>query len=171
MQALSAVSAYRDVMPQRNYVFAAKEETTTSVFFQDTVSFGQEKPSEDFAMNAVTERAYDKLRAIVGDAREALGLSADAQLDTSPEATATRIADFALNFYDKWREDHTGGDEDSAREEFASYIGGAIQQGIEEARGILGALNVLNGDVGKNIDTTWSLIQDRLNAFVKGPEV
>lgn len=171
MQSISAVSAYRDVMPQRNFVFAAKEESSTSVFFQDVVSFGKDKPSEEFAMGALTERAYDKLRSVVTDARAALGMAEGAQIDTSPEATATRIADFALGAYDKWRENHSEGDEDTAREEFASFIGGAIQQGIDEARGILGALNALSGDTSKNIDSTWSLIQQRLDDFVKGPQI
>jgi len=118
------------------------------------------------AMNVVVERALDKLRSLVNDAREALGISADAQIDTSPEATGNRIADFALGAFDKWRSNHKDLTDDDAREQFVSFIGSAVLQGISEARGILNALNVLNQDVSDNIDKTWEVVAQRFNKFL-----
>lgn len=134
----------------------------------DQVLLGKDKLSNNQIMNMVVERSMAKLRAVVDDAKAALGLSENDSLDTSPEATANRIADFALNFYDKWREKHTDGTEEDARKQYASFIGGAIQQGIGEARDILGALNAMNSDVSGNIDKTWEHIQARLNKFIAG---
>jgi len=149
---------------------------TTSVFARDSestkagdrVDLGQQALNSAQAMNIVMERALDKLRGVVDDARAQLGMPEDAVIDTSPEATANRIADFALGAFSVWQKHHADLPEQDAREQFASFIGGAIQQGIAEARGILSALNALNGEVDSNINTTWDIIQQRLSDFVTG---
>ncbi|MBI3119084.1 MAG: DUF5610 domain-containing protein, partial [Candidatus Hydrogenedentes bacterium] len=119
---------------------------------QDTVSFGQTKVTGSQAQNMVYERAMEKLRAVVDEARAELGVPEGAVLDTSPDATAQRILDFALNFFDKYAEKHGLNDDEAGWKQFADFIGGAIGQGIYEARGILGALNALNPDISANID-------------------
>jgi hypothetical protein len=134
---------------------------------KDTLILGKSgSVSSDQAMGVVFERAMDKLRSVVSDARQALGMADNAQIDTSPDATGNRIADFALGAFDKWRTQHKDLADDVARKQFADFIGGAVQQGIEEARGILGALNALSNDVSSNIDKTWNTVQQRLNDFV-----
>ena len=126
---------------------------------------GQKLTSEE-SMQIVVERAMDKLRSVVSDARAALGIPEDTEIDTSAEATGNRIADFALGAFDKWAKNHSGLADEDARQQFADFIGGAIQQGISEARGILGALNALTGEVDTNINSTWDVIQNRLNDFI-----
>lgn len=134
----------------------------------DSVSFGGGgKVGTAGAMNIVVERAFEKLRAVVDEARAELGLAPDATLDTSPEATANRIADFALNFFGKYAENHGLADDEAGRQQFVDFIGKAIGQGIEEARGILTSLNAINGEIDSNISTTADVIQQRLNDFVK----
>ena len=137
----------------------------------DKAEFGvQTTVSTQQAMEIVIERSLDKLRSVVTDAREALGIPEGAQLDTSPEATANRIADFALGAFDKWYSRHSELGEKEAREEFVKFIGGAISQGIEEARSILGALSALTPEVESNINATWEIIQGRLTDFVEQAE-
>jgi len=126
---------------------------------------GQKLTTEE-SMQIVVERAMDKLRSVVSDARAALGIPEDTEIDTSAEATGNRIADFALGAFDKWSKNHSGLADEDARKQFADFIGGAIQQGISEARGILGSLNALTGEVDTNINSTWDVIQNRLNDFV-----
>ena len=134
----------------------------------DTVNFGDGKSvGKKEAMGIVLERAYDKLRGVVGDARAALGIPEGAEIDTSPDATANRIADFALGFFGKYAENNGLENNEEGRAQFAEFIGAAISQGIEEARGILDSLSALNGEVNTDIDSTASIIQDRLNDFVK----
>ena len=134
---------------------------------QDRVEFGtSNKVSNDQAMNMVLERAMEKLRAVVGDARAELGIPEGAVLDTSPEATAQRIADFALGFFGKYAENNGLQDDEEGRKQFADFIGGAIDQGISEARDILFALNALNDDVTGQIDQTSELVHQRLDDFV-----
>lgn len=134
---------------------------------KDVLELGKSsKPDSKQSMQIVYDRAMEKLRSVVSDAKTALGMSADQQIDTSPDATANRIADFAIGAYDKWAKNHTDLSAEDSRKQFADFIGGAIQQGISEAKGILTSLNALSTDVSKNIDATWQKIQTRLSDFV-----
>lgn len=134
---------------------------------RDRLDLGRTPVNAGQAQNIVLERAYEKLRGIVGDARTALGIPEGAVIDTSPEATANRIADFALGFFGKYAKNNGLGNDEAGRKQFADFIGAAIAQGIDEARGILTALNVLNGEIAGNVDRTAGLVQERLDAFVK----
>lgn len=138
---------------------------------RDSVSFGQNgEVSAKQAAEIVYERALARIRSVVTEAREQLGLPEDAAIDTSPEATAGRIADFAIGQYGKWRENHADLADDEARAQFSAFIGKAIGQGIDEARGILTALNALSPEVGTGIDTIASLVQERLDKFAQGED-
>jgi hypothetical protein len=53
-----------------------------------------------------------------------------------------------------------------AREAFAELIGGAIQQGIEEAQDILTALSALTEGVNNDISTIQQIIEDHLAVFI-----
>lgn len=135
---------------------------------QDSIEIGGHAAvSSDQAMGIVLERSMAKLQSVVSEARKALGFQDDAVIDTSPEATANRIADFALGAFSSWQKNHTDLTQEDARAQFSDFIGGAIQQGIDEARGILSALQALTPEVDTNINTTWDVIQGRLNDFVK----
>lgn len=142
------------------------QQLTITAKFGDTVEFGKNPPSRGESLNIVLERSYAKLTALVGEAKDTLGIAQDSPLDTSPEATANRIADFALNFFDRYLENHPELEGEGARQAFADFIGGAIQQGIQEAEDILSALSVLNDGVKNNIGTIKDIIAQRLAAFV-----
>jgi len=136
---------------------------------KDQLELGRNgRVSNEQSMQMVVERSMEKLRAVVTEAREALGIPEGAVIDTSPEATGNRIADFALSFFEKWSENHPELAGEEGRAEYASFIGGAIQQGIAEARDILSALSALSPEVNGNIDATWGVIQTRLEDFVAG---
>lgn len=121
------------------------------------------------AIEIVTERAMAKLQSVVGEAREALGLPEGKTLDLSPEATADRIVEFALNFFENFRANNDfGEDSEDARQAFIDLIGPAIQQGIDEARGILESLQALTPEATGKIDAISALIQERLDAFLTG---
>ena len=131
----------------------------------DTVSFSA-TISTTQSQEIVVNRAFEQLRAVVEEARAELGIPEGDTLDTSPEATANRIADFALNFFSQYAENNGLEDNEEGRSQFAAFIGDAINQGIDEARGILSALDALNPDVQSGIDQTAEYIQGRLDDFV-----
>ncbi|MBI2424863.1 MAG: DUF5610 domain-containing protein [Candidatus Hydrogenedentes bacterium] len=134
----------------------------------DIVDFGSSgKVSPGQAQGIVLERAYEQLRAVVGDARADLGIPEGVELDTSPDATANRIADFAIGFFSKYAKNNGLEDNEEGRAQFAKFIGGAIETGIGEARDILGALSALSPQIDNNINQTASVIKQRLDDFVK----
>jgi len=133
----------------------------------DVVELGQGQPLNSAQIQSVVvERALAKLGEVVQAAREELGIPTDAVLDTSPEATANRIADFALGFFGQYAENNGLQDDEAGRAQYAEFIGNAISQGIDEARSILGSLQALNDEVTAGIDKTAELVQGRLGDFV-----
>ena len=134
---------------------------------RDILALGGGKPlSREDTGRIVLERAMNQLRAVVDEARAELGLAPGDALDTSEEATAGRIIDFALNFFGRYAENNRLADDEEGRTQFASFIGAAIAQGISEAEGILSALNATSESGGFDIGFTRSLIQERLDNFV-----
>lgn len=134
---------------------------------KDVLELSAGKPAtESEALNVVRERAFEQLRGIVDEARAELGIPEDATLDTSPEATADRIANFAIKFFDNYAENNGLEDDEEGRSQYAEFIGGAIEQGISEAREILQGLQVMSPEVNDTIENTAGLIQNRLDDFV-----
>lgn len=93
--------------------------------------------------------------------------NAGGQIDVSPEATAKRIVDMSTAFLAAFKKQHPGEDDDAILKRFMDTIGGGIEQGFKEARGILDGLGVLKGDIAGNIDKTWDLVQQGLKDFTE----
>ncbi|MDO9140807.1 MAG: DUF5610 domain-containing protein [Methylobacter sp.] len=92
----------------------------------------------------------------------------DSGIDVSPQATADRIVQMSTAFFDKYHANHKDLSVDDALKSFTELIGKGIDKGFKEARDILGGLGVLDhGDIGKNIDATYELVQKGLQAFVE----
>jgi hypothetical protein len=132
----------------------------------DQVSFRTPVPPNE-ALNLLREKALAQLRNIVDQARADLNIPESAMLDTSPEGTADRIANFALGFFSKYAENNGLADDEAGRQKYADFIGKAINKGIGEARDILTGLQVLSPEVGNTIDQTADIIGQRLADFVK----
>ncbi len=85
----------------------------------------------------------------------------------SPEKTAGRIAEFALKYYDAFAE-AKGGESEETLDEFLGIVKGAIDQGIGEAREIIGGFTS-DGKVPEEtqgtIMKTRAHIEELLNAF------
>jgi len=110
------------------------------------------------------EGINDVLKADFGD--NAIQTSYDSGLDVSPEATADRIVSMSTAFFAQYREQNADMTDEQAATAFAEIISGGIDQGFTEAREILTGLNVLEGDIATNIDSTYDLVQEGLKAFV-----
>jgi hypothetical protein len=166
---ISSVQTNSNAQYQFSQVSARQSQNSATALVRDKLDLGQSGPlSTKDAINLVTERSINKLLSVVNEARAELGIPEGTAFDISPEATAGRIADFALGFFDAYRERYADLEDDEARQQFANFIGKAIGQGIDEARGILGALQALNPDVDNKIETIADLIQQRLDKFVTG---
>lgn len=82
-----------------------------------------------------------------------------ASQDNSAEATAQRIVSLSTGFFDAFKKQNPGMDNDAALEKFMGTITGGMEKGFGEARDILKGLNVLQGDIAGNIDKTYELVQ------------
>ncbi len=136
---------------------------------QDTVSIGGNTLiTAKMSIKIVVERSMARIRLVVSNSAEAAGVQGNGQVsahDQSAEAVAGRIADFALGAFEAWWDNHDELGEDEARQQFVDFIGGAIGQGIAEARDILGALNALTPGVDSKISSISEMIQARLDEF------
>ncbi len=86
-------------------------------------------------------------------------------VDTTPQATADRIVGFATAFYQKYAEQNPDMPEEERLDKFLALVGGGVDKGFEDARGVLDGLGVLNGKIADDIDSTYSLIQDGFAKF------
>jgi len=119
---------------------------------------------QGLVLKAALEGINDALQATMGD--NAIQNTYDSGLDISPEATAERIVSLSTAFFSSYQEQHPELSQEEAVTKFTALISGGIDTGFSEARDILGGLNVLEGDIATNIDSTYELVQEKLEAFI-----
>jgi hypothetical protein len=113
-------------------------------------------------------RIFEEIAARVA---EKFGVDAAAQiqfnpnLDTSSEATAERIFTFATGFYQNYREQNAGEDEEETLTRFTSIVRDAIDRGFDEARGILTGLSGFTPGIEDTINETYQRLQELLSGF------
>ncbi|MFT5705166.1 MAG: hypothetical protein ACI8SK_001121 [Shewanella sp.] len=112
---------------------------------------------------AAIEAINEKLAPTMGD--NALQTVYNNEVDTSPEATADRIVSFATNFFSLYQDQNSNMELDEQITSFMEIIGGAVDQGFDEAKDILKGLQVLKGDIASGVEQTYSLVQEGLLAF------
>jgi Domain of unknown function (DUF5610) len=89
----------------------------------------------------------------------------DSSLVSSPEATAGRIVGFALGLKNTFRAQNPDLSEDELMAQFEKEVRQGISEGFAHARGILGDLDLLSGQVEDNVDSTRELVQQKLEEF------
>jgi len=107
----------------------------------------------------------DVLKPEFGD--NAIQKAYEQGIDVSPQATAERIVQMSTAFFDAYYSTRQNMPLDEALESFVNVIASGIDQGFKEARDILSGLQVLEGDIASNIDKTYDLVQQGLQAFLQ----
>ena len=115
-------------------------------------------------LKTALEGINDALKASLGE--NAIQNAYDSGLDVSPEATADRIVSLSTAFFGSFQEQHPELSEEEALTKFIDVISGGIDTGFSEARDILSGLQVLEGDIASDIDSTYDLVQQGLKAFI-----
>ncbi|MDO9106228.1 MAG: DUF5610 domain-containing protein [Methylovulum sp.] len=133
---------------------------------QDTIDVNLSAGNKSMALlfKTALEGINKALQSEFGD--NAIQKVYDSGVDVSPEATADRIVSMTTAFFDKYQTSHPELSTEDALNSFVKLIGGGIDKGFSEARNILQGLNVLNGSIASNIDSTYDLVQQGLKAFV-----
>jgi hypothetical protein len=142
-------------------------ETSVSVMTIDRIEIGTSGDiSTADALKVVTERVLAQMRAAIGETRQSLGHEY-VPMDTSAEATAARIFNFAINFFDSYSSQHPELDESQAKEQFVDLIGGAVKQGIQEARDILSGIAPISDPISDKIDVIAALLDEKFSQFLQ----
>ncbi len=130
--------------------------------------------STEVKLSARDEPLALTLRAIIDELNAALepdlgpnaiDAAVESGLDVSPEATAERIVSLSTAFFPAFQDSNPDESGEEVLAHFIDVIRGGIEQGFTEARDILQGLAVLEGSIASNIDLTYSLVQEKLDAF------
>lgn len=119
-----------------------------------TVSVGNNQQA--LVLKTATGGINKALHGMLGD--NAIQNAYDSGLDVSPEATAERIVSLSTAFFGAYQNANPDLSQEEALTAFIDVIGGGIQQDFTEARDILEALSVLEGDIAINVDSTYDLV-------------
>jgi len=155
--------------PEVSSLAKAKNESKTqlnSAILESAININAASGSpQALVLKTALEGINDALQATMGG--NAIQNTYDSGLDVSPEATAERIVSLSTAFFSSYQEQHPELSQEEAVTNFTALISGGIDTGFSEAREILGGLNVLEGDIATNIDLTYDLVQEKLNAFLE----
>ena len=83
----------------------------------------------------------------------------------TPENTAGRIVSGASAFLPAFQKAHPELEGEALMQEFMSVVGGGLQQGFDEAQGILSDLNVFDGKVKDTFSATTDLVSKGMENF------
>ena len=86
-------------------------------------------------------------------------------IDTSPEVTARRIADYSAGFLDRFAAGHGGMASEATIEGFMSLIRDAIEVGFRQARDVLAGVTKVSDTIDQNISRTLELTHQYLDEF------
>ncbi|WP_016834762.1 DUF5610 domain-containing protein [Herbaspirillum lusitanum] len=140
--------------------------------------------SQNDPLSLVYKSAIENLNEILKPELGDNAIQNAASQDNSPEATADRILSFIKSAFGLFSQnsptsssadgtegtDGADGTDNTKRDgnidKFMSLIQKGVDQGFDEARGILSSLKVLNGDIASNIDKTYEILKKGIADFV-----
>jgi hypothetical protein len=89
-------------------------------------------------------------------------------LDTSPEATAKRIVDFATSFFGAFQANHAEEGGEAQVSGFTDLIRDAVEEGFAQSRDILEGIGQISSGVSDDIDQTYDLVMQGIDDFAEG---
>ena len=145
-----------EVAKNKTALAASKQMMNTAIIAaQQEVNLSSGNEPMRLLYKAAIEAINEELAPTMGE--HAIETAVEQGVDTSPEATAERIVSFATQFFAIHQEQNSGLSFDEQLNSFMDKIGGAIDQGFDEAKDILSGLKVLEGDIADGVDQTYSL--------------
>jgi len=121
----------------------------------------------NYSFKVYTQATLNRLAAVVNMSAAELGINLETY-DASPEATADRIAGFAISMFSVYQKQNPELSEEEALAKYEPYIKRAIDKGFNEALKILGSLNINDDQTMSGIQQTYDLIQEKLDNFFHG---
>ena len=130
-----------------------------------SLSSGEADNSLTLVFKTAIEGLNAELEPTLG--ANAIQNAGDSGLDFGPEATAERIVSLSTAFFGSYQKANPDLDFATVLNQFVDVISSGINQGFAEAREILVGLQVLEGDIASNIDLTYDLVGEKLDAFME----
>ncbi len=121
----------------------------------------------DKPLSLVLNSSLEKINEFLAQHPGNLSIQNDVNygFDINPDATAERIASLSTDCYSDFLQQYPDEDEISVLNRFHDLVSRAVEQGFGEARDILDGLEVLEGQIEKDIDLTYVLLREKLDAF------
>ncbi|MBF0445230.1 MAG: DUF5610 domain-containing protein [Magnetococcales bacterium] len=140
-------------------------ETENSRQNSDFFSFSSDGVSA-YANQALREKALGEINRMLqeSDANAKAVEELDPE-DHTPEKTSDYIVSISTGFFARYADNHPELEQKALLDGFIELISGGIKRGLEEAKDILEGLDVLNGQVEEGIDTTDTMIWEKLNLY------
>ena len=133
--------------------------------------FGDSNQAVESSLKMTYQAALDKLNEVLkpdlGDnaiSEEALKKQGGMDYWT-PENTAGRIVSGATAFLPAFQKANPDLEGEALMQKFMDVVGGGLQQGFDEAQGILGDLNVFEGKVKDTFTATTDLVSKGMENF------
>lgn len=152
-----------DISEQTKARETAKNEFNASIL-ASTINLSSADAPLSLVLKTALEGINEALQESLGD--NAIQNAYESGLDISPEATADRIVSISTGFFSLFQDQHPGLSQEDALAAFISVISDGVEKGFAEARNILNSLQVLEGNIATNIDSTYDLVQGGLSDFV-----
>ena len=87
--------------------------------------------------------------------------------DTSPQATAGRIVEFAVSFYAAYQGNQQDEERTAQLQGFVELIKGAVEEGFAGAREVLSGFAELSEGIQEDIDQTFELTMKGIDRFAE----
>ncbi len=116
------------------------------------------------ALKLIADKSYAKILETTNAAAKELGYDLNT-LDTSPEATSSRIADFAVGLFGLYKQQHPELGDEEALSKYETLIKGAVTSGYREALGVLKGLGVNDRSILDTAQKTIDMVFEKLDRF------
>ncbi len=115
----------------------------------------------EYSRTEIYAQTFDMTLTVAGDPEAAKGLLEKLKAEWTPDKVAERIANFAVTGFGL-------ASMPSDRSAYRDLIGKAVESGYSQARSLLGSLSE---DIAGSLEETMRKVRERLDAWVRGPEV
>jgi hypothetical protein len=121
----------------------------------------------DYAQKVLNDSLADRLDKAFAEAGVEIDTKGllESGLDTSPEATAKRIVDFATGFLAAFKSNNPDLEDTEQIDEFTALIKDAVEEGFEDAGKILQGIGRISAEVQGGIDKTHELVMKGIEDF------
>ncbi len=138
--------------------------------------FGDGQSTNENTLKLTYQAAIEQLNEVLSaELNLAVGVSEPISAETlkqqggmeywTPENTAKRIVDGSTALFSAFQAANPELEGEALVDRFIEVVGGGVTKGFEEAKGLLGDLDVLEGSIADNIEKTYTLVQEGFQNF------